>query len=317
MGINAQTLINLMSYPNEISESEVFELVSSLENYPYFQLGRSLYAKALHDKQAPDAYAALSKAAIYAPNRSLLKSLFYEDLHIERTGSFVQTDEPIIDNTPSYETEEDSTTEVDTTPTDFDTNNSYNTPPLEHDSPSAPADEEEVIQSDEVYNELEENLRKLRESKSRFSEEEETEKKKVVDSSEEPSSENVSANPSTPKDDQVNSILLEELKKHDDNYSSSDDNQQHQNELIDKFINSSDNISFKIKPSVSNEGEDVEDLSSKSTAVDDSIVSENLAKIYTKQGKTEKAIEIYQKLIWKFPQKKAYFAEIIDSLKAE
>jgi hypothetical protein len=34
-----------------------------------------------------------------------------------------------------------------------------------------------------------------------------------------------------------------------------------------------------------------------------------------KQGKTDKAIEIYEKLIIKFPEKKSYFAEKIESLK--
>jgi ABC-type Zn uptake system ZnuABC Zn-binding protein ZnuA len=34
-----------------------------------------------------------------------------------------------------------------------------------------------------------------------------------------------------------------------------------------------------------------------------------------KQGKHEKAIDIYKKLIWKFPQKKAYFATQIEELK--
>jgi len=43
-------------------------------------------------------------------------------------------------------------------------------------------------------------------------------------------------------------------------------------------------------------------------------VSENLAQILLSQGKKQKAIEIYKKLIWKFPQKKAYFAARIEEL---
>ena len=34
-----------------------------------------------------------------------------------------------------------------------------------------------------------------------------------------------------------------------------------------------------------------------------------------KQGKLEKAQEIYNKLIWKFPEKKAYFVAQIEKLK--
>jgi len=45
------------------------------------------------------------------------------------------------------------------------------------------------------------------------------------------------------------------------------------------------------------------------------LVSENLAKIMIKQGKKSKAVDIYKKLIWKYPQKKAYFASQIESIK--
>lgn len=47
----------------------------------------------------------------------------------------------------------------------------------------------------------------------------------------------------------------------------------------------------------------------------DNIVSETLAEILIKQGKKERAIEVLKKLIWKYPQKKAYFASQIESLK--
>ena len=47
----------------------------------------------------------------------------------------------------------------------------------------------------------------------------------------------------------------------------------------------------------------------------DNIVSETLVEILLKQGKKDKAIEVLKKLIWKFPQKKAYFAAQIEDLK--
>ena len=57
------------------------------------------------------------------------------------------------------------------------------------------------------------------------------------------------------------------------------------------------------------------DLSAPSVKFRDDIISENLANIMIKQGKHEKAIDIYKKLIWKFPQKKAYYATQIEELK--
>ena len=58
-----------------------------------------------------------------------------------------------------------------------------------------------------------------------------------------------------------------------------------------------------------------EDLSTLSTTLGDDLVSENLANILIKQGKVNDAIDIYNKLIWKFPQKQAYFAACIEELK--
>jgi hypothetical protein len=81
-------------------------------------------------------------------------------------------------------------------------------------------------------------------------------------------------------------------------------------ELIDKFIAKSPSITPN-KVSSDNQS----DLSRASSELKEDLVSENLALIFAGQGKTAKAIEIYKKLIWKFPQKKASFAARIEELK--
>jgi tetratricopeptide (TPR) repeat protein len=82
------------------------------------------------------------------------------------------------------------------------------------------------------------------------------------------------------------------------------------NELIDKFI--ADEPSITRGKAVK---EKQSDLSKASSELKEDLVSENLAIIYAKQGRANKAIEIYKKLIWKFPQKKASFAARIEELK--
>ena len=62
------------------------------------------------------------------------------------------------------------------------------------------------------------------------------------------------------------------------------------------------------------EPEHEEDLSQQSIK-DVEVATERLAEIYTLQGLDSKAIEIYEKLILKFPEKRAYFAEKIENIK--
>lgn len=82
-------------------------------------------------------------------------------------------------------------------------------------------------------------------------------------------------------------------------------------DLIDEFIVKRPSISSK--PVTSVDG-DQKDLSEKSTSFGDDLISENLAQILVDQGKRQKAIDMYKKLIWKFPQKKGYFASQIEDL---
>lgn len=86
---------------------------------------------------------------------------------------------------------------------------------------------------------------------------------------------------------------------------------KHQDNIIERFI--------KLTPSLNRpdkaKAENHTDLSEPSITLDNNLVSENLAVIMVKQGKVEKAIDIYKKLIWKYPQKKAYFANRIQELK--
>jgi tetratricopeptide (TPR) repeat protein len=87
---------------------------------------------------------------------------------------------------------------------------------------------------------------------------------------------------------------------------------EEQEKLIEKFIQSDPQMQ---NVRSSKELAEKKDLSAHSVKFRDDIISENLANIMIKQGKHEKAIDIYKKLIWKFPQKKAYFATQIEELK--
>lgn len=86
---------------------------------------------------------------------------------------------------------------------------------------------------------------------------------------------------------------------------------QLQADLIDKFIIANPRIEpQKDKTYVQND-----DISKPFVEEDGGLVTETLAKIYMNQGYYSKAMDIYEKLSLKFPEKSSYFASQIEKVK--
>lgn len=84
-----------------------------------------------------------------------------------------------------------------------------------------------------------------------------------------------------------------------------------QQDIIDEFISSEPRIPF-----VKQSDAPVENLAKSSQLdMDNFLVTETLAKIHLEQGNRSKAIEIYERLKLKYPEKSAYFAAQIEFLK--
>ncbi|MEQ9301948.1 MAG: hypothetical protein RIF33_25435 [Cyclobacteriaceae bacterium] len=135
-----------------------------------------------------------------------------------------------------------------------------------------------------------------------------------------PKAKSIVAKTSTPKEEppiemvpeKVDNNIIDNAAQEPSNSSTdSADKKEVQKEIIERFIKSNP----KILPADEEPKGEIADLSIASAEMKDDFATENLAVILVRQGKREKAIEIYEKLILKIPKKKSYFAARIAELK--
>jgi hypothetical protein len=86
---------------------------------------------------------------------------------------------------------------------------------------------------------------------------------------------------------------------------------QQQSDLIEKFIIANP----RIEPNKEKNSLPVDDISKPFVEAEGGFVTETLARIYINQGYYSKAIDIYEKLSLKFPEKSSYFASQIEKVK--
>ena len=87
------------------------------------------------------------------------------------------------------------------------------------------------------------------------------------------------------------------------------------NSLIDKFLSSNPGV-IRRNPVVDNSTENgsTKDIIEKSLTEDDELITETLANIYVQQKNFGKAVNAYQKLSLKYPEKSVYFATRIKEI---
>lgn len=94
------------------------------------------------------------------------------------------------------------------------------------------------------------------------------------------------------------------------------DKSREQIDIIEAFIQKEVQFRPHLLKEVSYEHFQV-DLTQESTTFHDDLFTENLAQVLFQQGRVQRAVDIYNKLSLKFPEKRTYFASLAEELKTQ
>ncbi len=282
----------LLSNYTALSSEEAAQLVLLEKKFPYSQVIHGMVARATQDHQLADKDHHLHLSAIYCTDRAVLKTIMTSP-HIPRKEipKILTEILPTKVNPPELHPETRGTK-------------------------ATPTTEEVIIDttdlssltSDELYDEVMHDVEILKERKLQYELAVKNLEMGIPFISEPNKSKKTKSN-TDPEDG-----LIQEIKTSKKKIRPEGPKQKEQIEIIDQFIKTQPTISKnKLASSIGSGSK--EDLSDNSLTYGENIVSETLVQILLKQGKKEKAIEVLKKLIWKFPQKKAYFAVQIEDLK--
>jgi tetratricopeptide (TPR) repeat protein len=341
--LNIDDLHILLHQPAHIAADDAVLLEEVLRDYPYFQAARSLYLKSLYVKNSHLYNGELKKTAIYTTDRDILFDFITSPDFVSYKAFALATDKlsPIaqeegektevltleeqlkdrfarlVHTFPESEEEQEETSVAFQETEPFTPEETEEQEPLVAESIETPIEinsqEEDIIEftalvlteiTVETIEEVSEEIQLLEDKlelgkplqftdseKYSFQEWLQLAQKKPIDRKEE-DIEDKKEDVLTDSDDNSENIRLKKI------------------EIIDKFIETNPKIVPTKK--VSSPPINIE-ISNKEN---DSLMTETLAKIYLEQKKYQKAIQAYEILILKYPEKSIFFADQILDIKA-
>lgn len=318
--MNRQRFNILLKDPSQVDNNDIRQLNEYRKKYPYFQSLYVVVAKALKEREHPKAEAFIKKAAIFSANRSYLKGIIEGDILFqtpepsedlspeppnavaESTDQLQEANDVVKDDTPAKEPAPQASPKLEKSK---EVTKATPVAEKEEKKPALKTKKKQSAKDDQMS--YHPDLNELKATKSRIEallrgevpkedpkkhDKEVQEIQNKVDSKIKAEA-TISAAKSTKKPRRANQI-----------------------EIIEKFIAEDPRIDIKQKAAAESEPKQ-EDLAEKSLKAPDTFITETMANLMLKQGKTKKAIDIYQKLSLKFPEKSAYFASQIEKVKSE
>lgn len=311
----------ILNNSSEATKDDVFLLEKEIRKYPFSQMLHILLAKVQSNLNSEGKNKRLTTAAIYTSDRAVLKKVIQDKGYLEDYNKNL-----VHQHLPVYVQDSNASGEKKNI--------------------SSPSEDE----SASFFAEVLENLKRLKSLRTQFlfledkmeksvnqeepvvvkeKSSEKTIKKTDTAKAERKRTERIKPKKSESRqkklneiiekdevlDTKVNAFFLSEIEKNEESKEPENSENIDQKQIIEKFIVEQPSIGSLKKATEKSSEEINRDLSERSTKFGDDLISENLAIILLKQGKKERSIDIYKKLIWKLPQKKAYFAARIEEIK--
>jgi hypothetical protein len=275
--VKKEQLLFLTRNFTSLTADEARELISIKSAFPYCQLIHNLAARGARDNKLESNGKELQLSAVYSTDRSVLKSIMTSPRSQRLKVATAHSDSKVESNLVQKTIQKPGS--------------------------------QVSLSGDDLLAEITKDLNRLKELKQEF----EISFKKVRDNKIASVPEEKRIKPASEIIEPSSEELIKEIKSTKKKIKPEGAKQKEQFEIIDQFI--------KTQPTISNAKSKTPlpptntDLTENNSAFSDHIISETLVDILLKQGKKDKALEVLKKLIWKFPQKKAYFAAQIEELK--
>lgn len=283
--IEKEKIIHCINDFNLLDANTLNDLQKTIEKYPYFQTGQLLYFINLYKENNQLYNLQLKFAAAYASDRTLLHKLVND-----------------------FNKQKKENTEI---------SNVLNSNKIDSEEKNKIFIAANTIEKEEVIKEIVETP---------IIKDFELEKKDTIEIKKEVKTEEPKTKESLSTKEILinlkNKLLKIEAEKkefqskayHYEDYKflTKEEKQKRNREIIDKFISTN--------PSISRNNKDFkapEYIEKQEELVIEDVATETFANIFIKQKRFDKAIEIYSKLILKFPEKSSYFAVQIENLKKE
>ena len=301
------------------SPQEAEEIFSLKSAYPYSQLLQTLSARVSKDHQLANQEHELQMAAVWSADRTVLKEIITYQPNGDRFVSSAPDEKSVQEvEIPKPVRSVDGVDYADEVMRDLDKLNTsrHNFEMLfveytEVDAKPKPEDAQVKHVKKEVVKEEIPTERSTKSKKERIIELAKSlnagEHAQEIESIPGKKTHRTGDNKNNPSDS-----IIEEIRTSKREIKPESEKQKEQIEIINQFIKTQPSITSSKDRAISPSG-DLNPI--KSGEFGDNIVSETLVEILIKQGKKDKAIEVLKKLIWKYPQKKSYFAAQIEDLK--